>query len=389
MKELAIVTSTRAEYGLLKPIINFLRKYENDEFKCSLIVTGTHLSNKHGLTINEIKEDGLRIDHIIEINLENDNPIDIGVNIATAIVNFSKLFYESSFERLLILGDRYEIFATAIAAINNRMQILHLYGGDTTEGALDEVYRHSITKMSYYHFVSNEESYRRVIQLGESPTRVFNYGSTGIDNILNLEMYDKEYLSVNLGLDIKKDIALVTYHPTTMQNECLMEISFLIEALKMFSNIEFVITKSNSDQGGDLINSQLIEATKVYKNLHLFDSLGVKKYLSVMKISKFVIGNSSSGLLETPSFGIPTINIGDRQKGRLQCRSIINSDNSTLSIVNAINSALDSNFSQLCKTVVNPYGQGDSGEKIAIKVLDILREDIVISKAFYGVDRRD
>lgn len=385
MKKIAIVTTTRAEYGLLSPVVRELHKKESPDFRAELIVSGTHLSKEYGMTIEEIKSTGTRIDHRIEIPVKSETPLDISNNQADALVQFTKLFLAEHYNAVVLLGDRYEMLAVAIAAGNTRTPIFHLCGGDTTEGALDEWIRHSITKISYLHFVTNEDSRKRVIQLGEDPERVFNYGSTSIDNILTVATMSKQEALESIGL---KDCnyALCTYHPVTMDGGSVeKQIDAFLEAIKQFPGIQFVVTKSNADQGGARINELLDRAEKTIDNLHVYTSLGVKRYLSLMRHAEFVLGNSSSGIIETPAFHVPTVNIGDRQKGRLQSASIVNCADDTTSIVNAIRTAMSGSHKTVCEKVVSPYGDGHAAERIAAKTVEIIKgETINLKKKFFG-----
>lgn len=383
MKKIAVVTATRAEYGLLSPVIKELRKQEATDFKVDLIVTGTHLSEKYGMTLNEIDD---RVDCKLPISVESDTELDISQNQAEVLVKFTELFVKEQYKAVLLLGDRYETLAIAIAAGNTRTPIFHLCGGDTTEGALDEWIRHSISKMSYLHFVTNEDSRKRVIQLGESPDRVFNYGSTSIDNILHVADMTKTEALRSIGMDDCR-YALCTYHPVTMDNGNVDEpIKAFLAAIKAFPELQFIVTKSNADQGGARINELLDEAEKQIDNLHVYTSLGVRRYLSLMKYAELVLGNSSSGIIETPSFQVPTVNIGDRQRGRLQSESIINSDVDKNSIVNAIRQALSDEYKTICKSVVSPYGDGTAAEKIAKKAVEFVTNGTIdLKKNFYIV----
>lgn len=387
MKKIAIITATRAEYGLLSPVIKELRKYEDGELGVELIVTGTHLSEKYGFTVQEIEKDGVRIDHRVSISVDSSSESDISKNQAEALIRFTELFAHEKYNAVMILGDRYEIFAIAVAAGNTRTPIFHLCGGDTTEGAADEWFRHSITKISYLHFVTNKESRKRVIQLGEDPCRVFNYGSTSIDNILTVADMSKKEALESVGLS-DCNYALCTYHPVTMDGGAVDgQISEFLRAINLFPDIEFIVTKSNADQGGARINEMLDEAEGRIKNLHVYVSLGVRRYLSLMKHAEFVLGNSSSGIIETPAFCVPTVNIGDRQRGRLQAESIINCENDSVSIVKAIETVLSDKHRELCMTVVSPYGDGDAAEKIAKKAVDVLKNDSMdLKKKFYETD---
>lgn len=384
MKKIAIVTATRAEYGLLSPVISALREKESAHFRTELIVTGTHLSDQFGRTVSEIEAAGVRIDHRVQIPVASDSAQDISDNQAETLVRFTHLFIEERYDAVMLLGDRYETLAIAIAAGNTRTPIFHLCGGDTTEGAIDEWIRHSITKMSYLHFVTNEESRIRVIRMGENPERVFNYGSTSIDNILTVSALSREKALESIGLSACR-YALCTYHPVTMEAQSVdSEMKCLLNVIRAFPDIEFVFTKANADQGGAMINALLDEAATQIPNLHVFSSLGIKRYLSLMRYAEFVLGNSSSGIIETPAFRIPTINIGNRQKGRLRSVSVIDCDMDEAEVIRAICKAESDAFRKVCKGVVSPYGDGHAATRIAEKAYtQILSGRIDLKKSFY------
>ena len=384
MKKIAIVTATRAEYGQFSPVIKNIRNYETKLFKVELIVTGTHLSEQYGMTVSEIDD---RIDHKVFISVKSSSGADISANQADALVKFTDLFLTEKYDGIVVLGDRYEMLAVAIAAGNTHTPIFHLCGGDTTEGAMDEWIRHAISKMSYIHFVTNEESRKRVIQLGENPNRVFNYGSTSIDNVLHVADMTKAEALQSIGLE-DCNYGLCTYHPVTMENGSVDEqIASFLMAINSFPSLQFIVTKSNADQGGARINELLDEAEKEINNLHVYTSLGVRRYLSLMKYAEFVLGNSSSGIIETPAFHVPTVNIGDRQRGRLQSESIINCDENTSSIVMAINKAMTTDFREICNKVISPYGDGHAAEKIAKKIYEVVSEGkIDLKKKFFDIE---
>lgn len=390
MKKIAVITATRAEYGLLSPIIKALRKYENSNLKIDLVVTGTHLSDEYGMTVSEIQE---RIDYKIPIPVTSASELSISANQAETLVKFTEFFFNEQYNAIFLLGDRYELLAIAIAAGNTRTPIFHISGGDTTEGAIDEWIRHSITKMSYLHFVTNEKSKRRVLQMGENPARVFNYGSTSIDNIKNVATMTKAEALKSVGLSRLQDCpncqdsryALCTYHPVTIDNKDVEElINNFLNAMRSFPNLQFIVTKSNADQGGARIN-ELLDQVKD-PNIHVFTSLGVKRYLSLMKHAEFVLGNSSSGIIETPALHVPTVNIGDRQRGRLQSESVINCGETTEEIIEAIKFALTDKHKEICKNCVSPYGDGHSAEQVAKKTVEVIMNGrIDLKKKFYDL----
>ena len=383
MRKICVITGTRAEYGLLSPVIRELRKFENNQLKIELIVTGTHLSQQYGMTVQEIEKSGQRIDKRIEIPVESASATDISCNQADTLVKFTKLFSSEQYNAVLLLGDRYEMLMVAIAAGNTHTPIFHLCGGDTTEGAMDEWIRHAITKISYLHFVTNKESQGRVIQLGENPARVFNVGSTSIDNIFTLANMSKIEALESVELN-DCDYALCTYHPVTMESdEVDKQIEEFLAAIQALPEMQFIVTKSNADQGGARINAILDEAD--LPNMHVFTSLGVRRYLSLMKYAKFVLGNSSSGIIETPALHVPTVNIGDRQRGRLQSSSIINCGTSKDEIVEAMQLALSKEHQAICRKVTSPYGDGHTAERIAKKTVEAINGQIDLKKKFYDL----
>lgn len=383
MKRIAVITATRAEYGLLSPVIKALRKYENENLQIDLIVTGTHLSDIYGMTVKEIDD---RIDYRIPVSVASESERDISSNQAEVLIKFTELFSCIRYNAVFLLGDRYETLAVAIAAGNTRIPVFHMCGGDTTEGALDEWIRHSITKISYLHFVTNEESRKRVIQLGENPLRVFNYGSTSIDNILTVADMSKVEALKSIGMSECRYI-LCTYHPVTMEGNTVDgQIEAFLNAIKMFPTLQFIVTKSNADQGGARINQLLDIAENEIDNLHVYTSLGVRRYLSLMKYAELVLGNSSSGIIETPAFHVPTVNIGDRQRGRLQSNSIINCGTSTGEIIDAVNRAMSEEHHRICDNVTSPYGDGHAADKIAGKAVDVVMNcNIDLKKKFYDL----
>lgn len=385
VKKIGVVTATRAEYGLLEPVVKQLRTYEDDLLRIELIVTGTHLSSKYGNTVGEIKDAGIRIDGEVAIPVESQSELDISRNQADVLIKFTELFLKKKYDAVMLLGDRYETLAIAIAAGNTKTPIFHLCGGDTTEGAIDEWIRHSVTKISYLHFTTNEGSKRRVIQLGEAPDRVFNYGSTSIDNIKNMELMSRGDALKSIGLQDCR-YAICTYHPVTMGDTGVEEqMKHFFEAVRVLSEIEFIVTKSNADQGGARINELLDCAGTHIDNLHVFSSLGTKRYLSLMCHAEFVLGNSSSGIIEAPALKVPTVNIGDRQKGRLQTAGIVNCEPDAGSIISAIRIAMGEEIHDKCRKIDSPYGDGHAAERIAKKAVEVVLEGrINLKKRFWN-----
>lgn len=383
MKRIAYITTTRADFSLNYPIIAELRKLEDENLKVELIVSGTHLSTEYGMTIGDIRETGLRIDHIVKVPVLSHSAINIANNQVVILDLFSKLFQENKFDAVCILGDRYEMLMITIAAIIFHIPVIHLYGGDTTEGANDELFRHAITKMSNYHFATNELSKNRIIQMGENPDNVYNFGAPAIDNLIRISKVSKVVALDSIHLHNCK-YALCTYHPVTLEIKDLRkQANNLINAITTFKDIEFIVCKSNNDEGGEIINKIFEFAAEKYSNIHLYSSIRIETYLTLMKYAEFVIGNSSSGIMEAPSFGIPSINIGNRQRGRLQAASTINCDSDSLSIISAIQQATSTDFIQTCRNVTNPYGNGNSAPLIANKIKEIIKSHIEMKKKFF------
>ena len=380
MNKIAVVTATRAEYGLLTPLI---RRIDNDnDLQLELIVTGAHLSRKFGNTVEFIVSDGLPISYRVEILEHGNSALDISYTIANAIKGFARIFSDDKPDMLVVLGDRYEMLGVAIAAMNENIPIAHIHGGEITIGAIDDCIRHSITKMSYLHFTSTEEYRRRVIQLGESPNRVFNVGALSVENIHNEDLLSEVAVRSILGVE-KGKYAIGTFHPVTLDHAtAYQEVSEFCEAMKECKDITFVVTMANADKGGDCINQVIADYATENDNIVSVYNLGMKNYLSAVKYARFVIGNSSSGITEAPILGTPTVNIGDRQKGRIMCETIINCEINKDSIISAINKA-----ESMEHIVTDLYGDGNTSIKIVETIKCFLLNDkIELKKGFYTLN---
>lgn len=385
MKSITVLTATRSEYGLLSPIIHALQ--ECGELEVRVVVTGAHLSPEFGLTYQEIEKDGIQIDRKIEILLSADTPSAISKSMGMALIGFADYFAERRPDALVVLGDRYETLAVCCAAMNERIPIIHLYGGEATEGAVDEVIRHAITKLSFLHLTSTEEYRRRVIQLGEDPQRVFVVGAIGIENAIKMPLLSKEELEAELNFKLHRPYAVITFHPVTLENNSAeRQCKELMKALERHSEMNYIITKANADADGRIINKLLDDFALTHDNVAVFESLGSVKYLSALKYADMAIGNSSSGLLEVPSFKIPTVNIGDRQKGRLKAESVIDCAPSEISISQAIDRASSEAFKDKCGTVKNPYGDGDTSSKVVGVIRRMMGCGIDLKKKFYDIE---
>lgn len=384
-KTITVLTATRAEYGLLRPIIKAM--IDSGAFDVRIVATGAHLSPEFGLTYQEILNDGFSIDKKIEILLSSDTPVSISKSMGLAMISFAEYFDEKPTDALMVLGDRYETLAVCCAAMNARIPIIHLYGGETTEGAIDEAIRHSISKMSFLHFTSTEEYRKRVIQLGEHPDRVFTVGGIGIENALNMQLLSKEELEKSIDFTLDKPYAVVTFHPVTLEDgQAEKQFQEILNAFDKHSDMKFIITKANADANGRIINKMIDRYVAERDNAVAFESLGALRYLSALKYAQMVIGNSSSGLVEVPSFKIPTINIGDRQRGRLQAESVVNCEPIEQEVDDAMIFAASEEFKNKISTVVNPYGDGNTSQRI-VQILKekLLDNTIDLKKKFYDI----
>ena len=385
MKRIAILTATRAEYGLLAPVIKKLDM--EPEIDVRVVVTGMHLCGEFGMTVNEIRQDGVHIDREIDIRIYSDTPAGISKTMSRALAGFADYFAENKPDALMVLGDRYETLAVCIAAMNERIPIIHLHGGEATLGAVDEAIRNAITKMSYLHFTATEEYRKRVIRMGEAPDRVFMSGAVGVENALGVERMSKGELEQSLGCELGDSFAVLTFHPVTLENNTAQnQIDELIKAMEKYPDITFLCTKANADVDGKIINESLRQCADTHRNVLLYDSLGVRRYLSALSYAEFVIGNSSSGIIEVPSFGIPTINIGDRQKGRIQAESVINCEPLFEDIADAIEKARSLQFRNHIRNISNPYGDGKASDVIVDVTKDFLLNDkFETQKKFYDI----
>ncbi len=382
-RKICVVTGTRAEYGLLYWLMKEIEA--DNELELQIIVTGMHLSPEFGLTHKEIEKD-FKIDKKIEMLLSSDTSIGISKSMGLAQISFAEAYEDLKPDILIVLGDRYEIFSAVSSAMVARIPIVHLHGGETTEGAFDESIRHSITKMSHLHFTATDEYKNRVIQLGEHPSRVFNVGGMGIENIKRLPLLTKEAFETSIDFKLNKKNILVTFHPVTLENSTAKnQFQELLNAIDTLEETNIIFTKANSDTDGRVINQMIDEY--VAKNSHKsvgFTSLGQLRYLSALQFVDAMVGNSSSGLAEAPSFKIGTINIGDRQKGRIKAHSVIDCFSDKKSVMEAFTKLYSKEFQETLKTVQNPYGDGCASKKIVeeIKKIDL---NTIIKKTFFDI----
>jgi len=383
-RKVCVVTGSRAEYGLLKPL---LAEIKNDgEMELQLIVTGMHLSSEFGLTFRDAEKDGFLIKEKIDILLDSDTPVGIARSMGLALKSFAEGYERLQPDCVVVLGDRFELFGVVAAALVSRIPVVHIHGGELTEGVFDDAIRHSITKMSHLHFTSTEEYRKRVIQLGEDPKRVFNVGALGIDNVKRLTLVPKEELEKEWVFTFAKHNILVTFHPVTLEDNTAQEqFRNVLDVMDGIPDMHIIFTKANADPGGKTINGMIDEyVSRNSRKAVAVTSMGTAKYLSTMKLVDAVVGNSSSGIIEAPSFRVPTVNIGDRQKGRVRAKSVIDCEPTKKGIKRAIERLYSEEFQKSLENVVNPYGDGNTAKRIKgiLKSNDLTG---IVKKSFYDM----
>lgn len=382
-RKICIITGTRAEYGLLRWVMQGIK--DDPDLTLQIIATGMHLSPEFGLTYKAIEQDSFQINRKVEMLTSSDTSVGIAKSMGLGLIGFADALNELNPDLIVVLGDRFEIFAAVSAALVARIPVAHLHGGETTEGAFDESLRHSITKMSHLHFVASEEYRQRVIQLGEQPERVFLVGGLGVDNIKQLKLLNRTELEASLGFELAKKNLLITFHPVTLETATAADqMAELLEALAELKDTQLIFTLPNADTDGRALIKMVEKFVEQHHNAHVYASLGQLRYLSCIAQVDGVIGNSSSGLLEVPSFGKGTINIGDRQRGRLQASSIINCASDQKSISSALKELYSADFQARVSKTRNPYGEGGASEKIVTTIKNYAIDGIV-KKAFYDL----
>jgi len=382
-RKICVITGTRAEYGLLRWVMQGIK--DDADLKLQVIATGMHLSPEFGLTYKAIEADGFDIDRKVEILTSSDTPVGIAKSMGLGMIGFADALNDLNPDLIVILGDRFEIFSAVATALVARIPVAHLHGGETTEGAFDEAFRHSITKMSHFHFVAADEYKQRVIQLGEQPEHVFLVGGLGVDNIKRLQLLDRNALEADLSFKFDKKNLLITFHPVTLEtSSAVTQMQALLAALAKLEDIQLIFTMPNADTDGRALIKMVEKFASQHSNAHAFKSLGQLRYLSCIAQVDGVVGNSSSGLLEVPSFKKGTINIGDRQWGRLQAASVINCEPNQKSIADGINMLYSPEFQVNLSQVSNPYGEGGASEKI-VSTLKIINIKNIVKKVFYDL----
>lgn len=385
MKKICVVTATRAEYGLLKPVIELIE--QSDILELQLLVTGTHLSPEFGLTYQEIEKNSHLITAKIEMLMSSDTAVGITKSMGSFLFGLADFYELNKPDMVVILGDRYEMLMVASAAMVAKIPIAHIGGGEITEGAYDDAIRHSITKMSSLHFASTERYRERIIQMGEQPKKVYNVGALGVENIKKVLLWSKEKLEENLQFPFGEKMIVVTYHPVTL-DYTPSEIQFrnLLHVLDKHKDINVIFTKANADTNGRVINKMIDEyVEKNKKRCIAFSSLGQIRYLSTLQFCKAVVGNSSSGIIEAPSFHIPTVNIGNRQKGRISAKTVLHCGFESIEIEKNLIKALSDEFQKQCKSWSNPYEGNNTSQFIVKKLEDELEHGIEVKKTFFDM----
>ena len=382
-RKICVITGSRAEYGLLRWVMQGVK--DHSDLTLQIIATGMHLSKDFGLTFKEIENDGFQINYKIEMLSSDDSPLGIAESMSRGLIGIAKALDKLKPDIVLVLGDRFEIFVSVTAALVAKIPVAHLHGGEVTVGAFDDAFRHGITKMSHLHFVATQEYRNRVIQLGENPNSVFLVGGLGVDSINRLKLLDRKELEKELSIEFSENNLLITFHPVTLDESSISsQMQELLNALTDLKDTTLLFTMPNADTGGQAIIKMINKFVSKNSNSYAFTSLGQLNYFSCIAQVDGVIGNSSSGLLEVPSFKKGTINIGDRQKGRLQARSVINCGPNKNSITDAIHCLYSKEFKHNLISTVNPYGEGGASAKI-VQIVSTISLEQIVKKTFYDL----
>jgi len=383
-RKVCAYTSGRMDYGLLRGLMQEIAA--SDQLRLQILASGMHLSPEFGKSIDEIFEDGFKPDETVEILLSSDTPIGVCKSMGLAMIGYGEAIQRLQPDIIVVLGDRFETFCTAAAAQVCRVPLGHIHGGETTEGAIDEAFRHSITKMSHLHFASCEEYRKRIIQLGEPPDCVFNVGALGVENIKRTHLMNRQELAESIGFHIEERYFLVTFHPVTLEKDTAgMQFKALLDALEEFPDYKVIITKTNADSEGRVINRMIdLYAERRNGGVIAVTSLGMRRYLSAMKYAEVVIGNSSSGIIEAPTLKVPTVNIGDRQKGRVRTVSVIECEPTERNILQAIKKALSNDFKRSLGAMKNPYEGDNTARRIKDAIGNADLSD-VLKKPFHSL----
>jgi UDP-hydrolysing UDP-N-acetyl-D-glucosamine 2-epimerase len=379
-RKIAVVTGTRAEYGLLYWV---LQKIHGDpELILQLVVSGMHLSPEFGLTVKEIEADGFPISEKVEMLLSSDTEVAVSTSIGLGVMGFASAFSRLKPDILVLLGDRFEVLAAATAAMVARIPIAHIHGGESTEGLIDEPIRHAVTKMSHIHFPAVDLYAKRIRQMGEDPEKIFILGAPGLDHIYLTPLPERKDLQKELGIDLTPRVAVITYHPVTLEFSTARQHTANLFTAIQGRDLTLVFTYANADTGGRVINQMIAEFVKNEPHAYAFPNLGQRRYLGLLRMADVMVGNSSSGIIEAPSFKLPVVNIGDRQRGRVRAANVIDCGVEQPEISRALDQALSKEFRDSLKGLINPYGTGQVSSQIVSKLKQIPLGEELLKKRF-------
>jgi UDP-hydrolysing UDP-N-acetyl-D-glucosamine 2-epimerase len=383
MRKIGVVSVGRSDYWIYRPVLEALQA--TPQVQLALIVSGAHLAPEFGMTVQQISADGFPITDRVEMLLSADSPTAISKSIGIGVMGFAEVFARTRFDLLLVLGDRFEMYAAALAAVPFNLPLAHIHGGEVTDGAFDEALRHSITKMSHLHFVSTERYKQRVIQLGEEPWRVTVSGAPALDHVQRIRRLDPEAFQRRAGVDPRRPFLLVTYHPVTREyDQSEWQFNELLAALAEQA-MPTLFTLANADTHGRALNAQIHAAVERYPWAHLVDNLGVEAYFSAMSYATAMVGNSSSGIIEAGSFQLPVVNIGTRQSGRVRGPNVIDVANDRAAIGRGLQQALAPEFRQSLRGMINPYGDGQATARIVDVLVHTPLDQRLLMKSFYDL----
>jgi UDP-hydrolysing UDP-N-acetyl-D-glucosamine 2-epimerase len=380
MRTIGVVTTARSDYGMLLPV---LRAIQTDpELRLQLLVSGTHLSPAFDMTVRLIEDDGFEIAERVEMLLSSDSPEGITKSVGLGIIGFAQVFSRTRPDILVVLGDRFEMYTAAVAALPFKIPVAHIHGGDVTQGAIDDALRHSMTKLSHLHFVATETYARRVAQLGEEPWRITVCGETSLDNLRTIQFLTKEELKAQYGIPIDPPPLLVTYHPVTLEYEQTeWQINELLAALDKFS-LPIVFTMPNADMGNNIIRQKIAEYKQSRSNVWCLENMGTQGYFSLLHVAAAMIGNSSSGIVEAPSLKLPVVNIGSRQEGRIRAANVIDVGYTRKEIINGIEKAISEEFRNTLQGLVSPFGDGQAADRIVEGLRSVQINSLLLKKQF-------
>ncbi len=384
MKRIGVLTTSRSDYGIFLPLLRSID--EDPDLELLLIVSGTHLSPEFGLTVEAIEADGFEIAERVAMLLSSDTPEGIAKSMGLGTIGYGQALARLRPDILVLLGDRFETHAAAVAALPFKIPVAHLHGGELTQGAIDDALRHSLTKLSHLHFVATEEYFSRVVQMGEEPWRVTNCGALSLDNLQTIDLLDTNRLEVDYGLKLDRPMLLVTFHPVTLEYERTQwQFQELLAALEVLG-MPVVFTSPNADTAGRVILRLIDEFTELHPWAMFVANMGMQGYFSLLSVAAAMVGNSSSGLLEAPSFGLPVVNIGTRQDGRVRAANVIDVGYRRTEIVEGVERALDPNFRAKLADLVNPYGKGNAAVIIIERLKTGVPDDRLLRKRFHDLD---